>query len=41
MNINNQVEYWDREGATKIFRHPVNFDLLGIAILNNLSTNQI
>ena len=28
MNVDNQVEYWDREGINKTFHHPVNFDLL-------------
>ena len=28
MNIDNQVQYWDREGIKKTFHHPVNFELL-------------
>ena len=27
-SINNQVDYWNREGPTKVFSHPVDFELL-------------
>lgn len=35
MNVDNQVEYWDREGVKKTFRHPVNFELLAKIIDKN------
>lgn len=35
MNINNQVEYWNREGVNKTFNHPLNFDLLAKNIAKN------